>query len=88
MTTLAELLHLTPDGFDQFGVPPEDRAALAAEPIYPDDLRAPTPGPDEVQDAFEWGRAVGVWSERYRIGQLGRLIAALQRRLGRRWVPC
>jgi hypothetical protein len=85
-TTLAELLDITQDDLASLlDLPLATAERLAAEPVYTEDVAEPKPG-DALLDAFAWGRAVGTLEERYRIVQVGRLIGALQRRLGRTWV--
>ncbi|HXF56337.1 MAG TPA: hypothetical protein VNO34_01935 [Actinomycetota bacterium] len=85
-TTLGEFVGMTPDDLaEELGLELEQARRLAAEPVYGDDLAAPAPG-EELQDALEWGRAIGTWCECYDIVQVGRLIGLVQDRLGRRWV--
>ncbi len=85
-TTLGELLNMQPEDFAQFGVPAEDREALASEPIYSTDMPEPQDPTERVEDAFAWGVTFGIWGERYEVAQLGRLLAAVQRKLGRQWL--
>lgn len=84
--TLAEMLGLdAKDLAEDLGMSLKQARQLAREKVYQEELASPKPG-DELLDAFEWGRAVGAWHERYDIIQIGRLIAMLQRRLGRQFV--
>jgi hypothetical protein len=81
-TTLAELLERTAEDMaSPLDLPRATAEQRVAEPVYAEDLE-----PSAVPDAFAWGRTVGALEERYRIVESGRLIAALQRRLGQTWV--
>jgi hypothetical protein len=76
-TTLADLLAMTPEDLASLlDLPLATAERLAAEPI----------DPARFDGLFDAGRLIGVLEERYRIVQVGRLIGALQRRLGQQWV--
>ncbi len=84
--TLGEFLGVRPEDLaGLLGEPLDKVRRLLAEPVFSPEIEAPERG-EELFDAFNWGLAIGIWEERYRIEQTGRLIELVQRRLGRTFV--